>query len=445
MRQLNDDSLAKLNVLAALSKMVRSDNSIDAYQNLAFPSLCILLRDFDLDITESGYECLDDWMEAVLDGQADGKVLDTESTVTEQVQMAIKNDFPDRRMLSMEPPAKQDKQFLKRIANGGETGVMCEGDFKQGFLSVASTLLKVAAKHPKKVDGKLLDGAGLCDLVRRVVAGSNGTDINVDMGARSITRGEFEDIYLEWMAELQHLSEQLEITLPMLSFEVEHKLRNNGQRIMQNYKDELEKTGLIDPTLKREYHNKMWDLIMDRHSVVISTNTRLSLKERARLTANAENQLRRHLAELDEKMSREEFASFKDYVDEHNTMTETGLELLESKLKLFCTSEATKTEVEKLNTVAEGHLLAHKADQREGLPWRLSETEVPSMGDEPHRGGRRDSNMRGTELAPIDMRSGHRDAGSPSRMTMQKVPSRQELVEKEEQENAGCCRKCVLM
>ena len=57
MRILNNDSLQKLHVLTALSKMV------GGAVPTVFPHLCLLLRDFDLAPEDTGFEGLDAWME----------------------------------------------------------------------------------------------------------------------------------------------------------------------------------------------------------------------------------------------------------------------------------------------------------------------------------------------------------------------------------------------
>lgn len=433
-------------MLAALARMVKSDSSdeIKAYRDLDFPALCILLRDFDLDISESGFKDLNSWMEAVLAGRADGRVID--ENVTLQVQQAITENFPNRQMLAMEPPTKQDKRFLKRIAKEGETGVMREGDFKRSFLDVAQQLLTTAEKFPKQVNGKQLDGPGMVQLIKRVVAGANGTDIDVDMGARSLTRGEFERIYDESWDQLEQMAADVEACLPMLSFTIEHKLNVNSRRVMELFMKELEDTGLIDPALVKEYHNKMYDVVKNRHGVIIASNTAIGLKQRRSTTDSAELNLRKKLTQLDQDMADGNVPNFDAYVTSHNEITEQALAALEQDLKVFLPQDEYSAELQKLSTVAEGHLLAHKADQKDGdvQQWRQSDL-VPTMGDNlrevedkdntPRRDSETSNMSNGTPLHP------YTQFPRPS-YSQQRVPSREELAK--EGDGGCCCKKCAI-
>lgn len=440
MRQLNDDSLSKLNVLAALSTMVKSE-AHEVSNQMEMPALAILLRDMDLDITEDGFKDLNSWMEATLSGATGGDV--------QQVTEAIRNDFSQRQMLAMESPARKDKQFLKDIANGQQNGVMCEGHFKDSFLKVAAVLLETAKQHPKKLKGDLLNGAQMCALVQSIVDAANGTQVDIQSGARMIMRGAANDMINQYEYDLQTMVHDLEALLPMLDMELDTSVNVVKTKVLDGFKKALEDEQLsLDEALKTEYRNDMYNKVKLRLDVVLQTNSRLQITELNHAYNSQEAQLNRAYQKLDHEWQQGDVynSDFNAYRRAHDAISTKQIAALKERLESFAKPKLVEEQVDKLKVIAEGHLSGHQIDQKLGDEWRQDELKLtptmqnPDLSSDDGHNNQRKQSQNGIDLAG---NANHGQANPPSRRKST-AHSHAMLKNIEEAESESCCR-CTLL
>jgi len=437
MRQLNDDSLSKLNVLSALSTLVKSE-SHEISNNMEMPALAILLRDMDLDIGESGFADLNSWMEATLAGITGGDA--------QQVTEAIRNDFPSRQMLAMECPEKKDKQFLKDIAAGKQQGVMREGDFKQSFLKVADVLLQTVKEHPKKLGGELLDGAGMTKLVQRIVDAANGTHVDIQSGAQSIMSGACDTLADKFELQLQTRVHELEALLPKLDYELDSDFTFIKHLVLDGFGKALDETTDRDK-IKVDAKSAMFQKVTQRLATTKQNNTMLQIRSLNKVYEKEEIALKKTLQKL--YQDREMYdGDFNGYVKAHDAASAKHVEALKEKLESFTRKDLLDEKVDKFKVIIEGHLASNQNDEQAGEEWRPDEetttTLTPTMqsadldlADKPSRPPSLAGFHNGIALASSRQ-------GLDGSRRRSEVISREQLAQHERDEEKNCCR-CTLL
>jgi len=177
LRLLNNDTMDKLTVLAALSKMMGGESPPSP------PHLCLLLRDYELSVEEAGYSSLDEWLEVVINCEDY-----TQGQATTSARRVVQAMFRQRSMVATAAPEKADRQFLRSMCRATTTGMPPSGEFRDSVEAAIQHIIDRALAHPLRglEGGALLDGQGLCDTLLALLPGVNGACIDIRAASRLI-------------------------------------------------------------------------------------------------------------------------------------------------------------------------------------------------------------------------------------------------------------------
>jgi len=399
MRHFNDDAVNKLTVLTALSKMVSGCTPS------RFPHLCVLIRDFELSLEDTGYSDLNAWLEAVVNGTHD-RATSPVARSEISARRTIREMFPKRTMLSLEPPDKPDQQFLRSLAAQDdakiEPGLPPEGDFRNDLVRVAREIEQLALERPAcgPFGEKPINGDTLADLMQALIKDLNGTQIDLMSAAAMIKAGAATRVLTKLRQRLDREVENLECQLPLSV----HDLQTLLDMVLQEETDAFNE-GLADQGVKEEdliqHRAKLETYVEDRKKYLAEKNE----KETIRLL---EEQYRIHSRLLEEKLAdlaqdKQKTKDIKIYKEAHCKICKHEKQEFKTKT-YFAAAETRATYLQDLQAIDLKYMTKRRLAL--GLPEEEDEEDLPERKQSPPKVRQ---NMAPAKPRVMDSRPSHMD------------------------------------